>query len=331
MRAADFQQHDPRPDRRGHQAHPRVPRRPGQPGRLRQLGRVAGDVAGAAEEVPGGRARGGQPPGLETDGPRLRAAPDAGRDRPRQVLREADHRLLQAAEHRLRRLLPRRLALSAPRRPRQARATLASLAAAKTASARSTSPPSGRRSRKRRKRSGRWPSCRRCGASCRARTGDQRRRASARAAPRMRDYVVQLRKKLEFTDTPDPREGARRNGAAVPMWRNRQYASHRMSYDARRCRSKARNVGGRAREAADRRARRTVRRTRQPVATARGESGGGRMPTSMVPAGQRAPYEAAFGRFARSSPTPSTSPSAAATTSTRPGTPAACSAPASTT
>ena len=52
---------------------------------------------------------------------RLRPAPGRRRHRPRQVLRPADHRLLQAAADRLRRLLPRRLAVPAPRGPRQAR------------------------------------------------------------------------------------------------------------------------------------------------------------------------------------------------------------------
>ena len=58
---------------------------------------------------------------LKPSGLRLRAAPDAGRDRPRQVLRASDHRLLPPAEHRLRRLLPGGLALQASGGARQAR------------------------------------------------------------------------------------------------------------------------------------------------------------------------------------------------------------------
>ena len=50
-----IRQHDPRPDGRGPAADEGVPRRPGQRGGLRQLGRVAGDVAGPGQEVPGGR------------------------------------------------------------------------------------------------------------------------------------------------------------------------------------------------------------------------------------------------------------------------------------
>ena len=60
--------HHPRSDRRRHPPHPRVPGRSGQRGRLRQLGRVAGDVAGAAEEVPGRRPRGRRPPGAGARG-----------------------------------------------------------------------------------------------------------------------------------------------------------------------------------------------------------------------------------------------------------------------
>ena len=57
--------HDPRPDRRRHPADAGVPRRSRQRGRLRQLGRIAGDVAGPAEEVPGGGAARRRPPGPE--------------------------------------------------------------------------------------------------------------------------------------------------------------------------------------------------------------------------------------------------------------------------
>ena len=92
-----------------------VPGRSRQRGRLRQLGRVAGDVAGPAEEISAGRADGRRSPRPQADGIRLRAASDAGRHRPRQVLRPADRRLLRAPADRLRRLFPRRLALQAPR------------------------------------------------------------------------------------------------------------------------------------------------------------------------------------------------------------------------
>ncbi len=48
--------HHSRPDGRRHPADARVPRRSRQRGRLRQLGGIAGDVAGPGEEVPRGRA-----------------------------------------------------------------------------------------------------------------------------------------------------------------------------------------------------------------------------------------------------------------------------------
>ena len=54
---------------------------------LRQLGRVAGDVAGPAEEVPRGGPAGRRPPRPEAGRVRLRPAPGRHRHRPRQVLR----------------------------------------------------------------------------------------------------------------------------------------------------------------------------------------------------------------------------------------------------
>ena len=57
---------------------------------------------------------------LKPDGFAFAPHPGGRRHRPRQVLRPADHRLLRAARGRLRRLLPRRLAVPAPRRARQA-------------------------------------------------------------------------------------------------------------------------------------------------------------------------------------------------------------------
>ena len=83
---------------------------------------------------------------LKPDGLRLRAAPGGRRHRPRQVLRQPDHRLLPAAADRLRRLLPRRLALPAPRGARPARRRRWPTFAAEAGSARSTWRRSGRRS-----------------------------------------------------------------------------------------------------------------------------------------------------------------------------------------
>ena len=57
---------------------------------------------------------------LEAGRLRLRAPAGGHRHRPRQILRPADHRFLRAAPGRLRRLLPGRVAIRAPRGPRQA-------------------------------------------------------------------------------------------------------------------------------------------------------------------------------------------------------------------
>ena len=47
----------------------------------------------------------------------------------------------------------------------------------------------------------------------------------------MRDYVVELRKKLEprFPNLAAGRVGA--NSQPLLMWKNRQYATHRMTFD----------------------------------------------------------------------------------------------------
>ncbi len=108
--------HHPRPDRRRHPADEGVPRRSRQPGGLRQLGRIAGDVAGAGEEVPRRRPRSSRTTSCSCpSGFVVRAV--SGRDRPgpRQVRRQPDRRFLQAPAARLRRLLPRRVAVSPPR------------------------------------------------------------------------------------------------------------------------------------------------------------------------------------------------------------------------
>ena len=81
--------HHPRPDRGGHPPDQGVPGRPGQRGRLRQQRRVAGHVAGAAEEVPGGGPGGGRAPGAAARGVHLRPAPGGHRDRPRPLRRRS--------------------------------------------------------------------------------------------------------------------------------------------------------------------------------------------------------------------------------------------------
>ncbi len=47
----------------------------------------------------------------------------------------------------------------------------------------------------------------------------------------MRDYVVQLRKKIEFTYTPIRVKGIGETAQPFLMWRNRQYATNRMDFN----------------------------------------------------------------------------------------------------
>ena len=47
----------------------------------------------------------------------------------------------------------------------------------------------------------------------------------------MRDYVVQLRKKIEFKYTPIQVKGLSATAQPFLMWRNKQYALNRMSFD----------------------------------------------------------------------------------------------------
>jgi Protein of unknown function (DUF1592)/Protein of unknown function (DUF1588)/Protein of unknown function (DUF1587)/Protein of unknown function (DUF1585)/Protein of unknown function (DUF1595) len=85
---------------------------------------------------------------------------------------------------------------------------------------------------------------------------------------RMRDYVVRLRKKIELKHTELSVKGIGEDTQPFLMWRNKQYASGRLSFDLA-----ALQVQG---DASDRAA----------------------DPDLVVPPGQRARYEAAFARFA---------------------------------
>ncbi len=102
------QLHDSGSDRRRHPAGAGVPGGSGQPGGLRQLGRVALDVAGAPDQVPAGVERGGQPPGAQAEGLCVRDESDARGNGSRQVLRRPDHRLLQPAATRATRIISTR-------------------------------------------------------------------------------------------------------------------------------------------------------------------------------------------------------------------------------
>ena len=182
---------------------------------VRQLGRVAGDVAGPGEEVPGGRARRRRPPRPQARRLGLRPAPDARRHRPRQVLRPPDHRLLQAAADRLRRLLPRRLAVPAPRGPRHG------------PTARSTASPP-RRGSARRYLATIWSVLDRAARGGRAdrrdpgRSGDELPRpgrggpdAARAGCERMRDFVVELREQLDARGQEPDRAGDQQRVAAA--------------------------------------------------------------------------------------------------------------------
>ena len=113
----------------------------------------------------------------------------------------------------------------------------------------------------------------------------------------MRDFVVQLRKKIEPCSLPRPAGQADCSRTSQPflMWKNRQYATHRTRFRSQpRCRWRAKPQP--CKVAAPERDRRADDESAIRAA-AHGESAGPAIPICMVPAGQRARYEAAFARF----------------------------------
>jgi hypothetical protein len=86
-------------------------------------------------------------------------------------------------------------------------------------------------------------------------------------ASEMRDYVLHLRKKMERKHPELAVKGIRRDSQPFLMWRNKQYASHRMTYNP-----DVLQVAGETKAAPP-------------------------DPALHVPAGERARYEAAFARF----------------------------------
>src|SRR6516162_4808485 len=110
----------------------------------------------------------------------------------------------------------------------------------------------------------------------------------------MRDFVATLRKKTEmrFPDLALP--GISRTAQPFLMWRNRQYATHRMDFDR-----SVLQVEGEERPAAGQTARRATMPDNAddqiPPAVAKAPLGPD--PDLRVPAGGRARYEAAFARF----------------------------------
>jgi hypothetical protein len=126
--------------------------------------------------------------------------------------------------------------------------------------------------------------------------------ATARiATDKMRDYVVQLRKKIEFTYTPIRVKGLGETAQPFLMYRNRQYANNRMSFNRA-----ALQVEGEQLSAVEL----AKLQTNAPAGQFDALDNQSRMAAEkaaaakkadldlQVPAGQRAPYEAAFGRFA---------------------------------
>jgi hypothetical protein len=113
---------------------------------------------------------------------------------------------------------------------------------------------------------------------------------------RMRDFVVQLRKKLEPRFPGLTVKGMRATSQPFLMWKNRQYATHRMDYDrdalqvegeAQKVQidSTPKNKGAAENEIVDEEAAERARNRQVND------------PDLRVPAGQRARYEAAFARF----------------------------------
>ena len=110
---------------------------------------------------------------------------------------------------------------------------------------------------------------------------------------RMRHFVVQLRKKIELRHPDLAVKGISRTAQPFLMWRNRQYATHRGSYDRAALQVEGETPIASAptpkKETAD-------NADEEPAAAAPGRRSGPD-PDLHVPAGQRARYEAAFARF----------------------------------
>jgi Protein of unknown function (DUF1592)/Protein of unknown function (DUF1588)/Protein of unknown function (DUF1587)/Protein of unknown function (DUF1585)/Protein of unknown function (DUF1595) len=118
--------------------------------------------------------------------------------------------------------------------------------------------------------------------------------AAREACAQMRDYVVQLRKKIEYRVTELSVNGINRTAQPFLMWRNRQYATHRMDYDR-----SALQVEGEWKpvvtSAMPKRQIPADNADEEPPAIAPRPQGPD--PDLHVPAARRAAYEAAFARF----------------------------------
>src|SRR5215468_3078589 len=116
-------------------------------------------------------------------------------------------------------------------------------------------------------------------------------------ADKMRDYVVGLRKKIEFKYTPIQAPGLSATAQPFLMWRNKQYALNRMSFNRAALRVEGEepptdnNVSVQTRAPVEQ---------FEPAANQSrdAKTAAGPDPDLEVPSGQRERYEAAFERFA---------------------------------
>ena len=139
-----------------------------------------------------------------------------------------------------------------------------------------------------------------------------RRRASRlRADARLRRRSCARSSSREFKNLV---AAGRQRGRSQPfvLWKNRQYATHRMTFDRGAAAGRRRARGPRCRSPTTKPARQRVRP--RPHADRQQRAGD---PDLVVPAGQRAEYEAAFAPLLRVFPDTFYMPSAAGTTSTQ--------------
>ena len=121
--------------------------------------------------------------------------------------------------------------------------------------------------------------------------------AAREGADKMREYVVHLRKKIEFAYTPIRVKGLNETAQPFLMYRNRQYASNRTNYNRAALRVQGEELS--AEELAKLQTNAPAGQfdaldNQSKLAAAKSEPD----PDLIVPTGKRAEYEAAFARFA---------------------------------
>jgi Protein of unknown function (DUF1592)/Protein of unknown function (DUF1588)/Protein of unknown function (DUF1587)/Protein of unknown function (DUF1585)/Protein of unknown function (DUF1595) len=122
--------------------------------------------------------------------------------------------------------------------------------------------------------------------------------AAAKGAQKMRDWVVGLRRKIEPRFAPLTAKGMSATAQPNLMWKNRQYATHRMSYDPDTLQidGKAKVVVAMATKPKLDPAENDIIDEEAPAPVAKKK--GGVDPDLLVPSEDRARYEAGFKRFA---------------------------------